>query len=37
MAAQKLPNFDNFLKMHTDMTAAIIQSNKIALNEIEEN
>ena len=33
---QKSTNLD-FLKMHTDMTAATSQSNKIVSNEVKDN
>ena len=36
MAAQKFTCFD-CLKMHTDMTAVTIQSNKSVLNEVKDN
>ena len=36
MATQKFTNFDKFFKMHVDMTAVIIQSNKIVLNEVKD-
>ena len=37
MAAQKCTNFDKFFKMHTDMTAVTIQSNKVVSNEVKDN
>ena len=37
MAAQKCTNFDKFFKMHTDMTAVTIQSNKVVSNEVKNN
>ena len=37
MAIQKLTNFDVFLKMHADMTAVTIQSNKIVSHEVKDN
>ena len=37
MATQKFTNFEKFLQMHTDMTAATIQSNKIFSNEVKDN
>ena len=37
MDAQKFANFDKFLKMHADMTAVTIQSNKIVSNEVKDN
>ena len=37
MAAQKFTNFDGFLKIHADMTAVTIQSNKIVSNEVKDN
>ena len=38
MATQKFTNFDKFFKkMHTDMTAVTIQSNKIISNEVKDN
>ena len=37
MAAQKVTNFDKFLKIHTDMTAVTMQPNKIVLNKIKDN
>ena len=36
MATQKFTNFDT-LKMHADMTAFTIQSNKLVANEIKDN
>ena len=37
MAPQKLTNFDKLKKMHADMTAVTIQSNKTVLNEVKDN
>ena len=37
MATQKFTNFDDFLKMHADMMAVTIQSNKIVSNEVKDN
>ena len=37
MATQKFTNFGVFKKMHADMTAVTIQSNKIVLNEVKDN
>ena len=37
MAAQKFTNFDFFKKMHADMTAVTIQSNKSVPNEVQDN
>ena len=36
MASQKFTNFDNLLKMHSDMITATIQS-KIVSNEVKDN
>ena len=36
MAAQKVTNFD-VLKMHADMTAVTIQSNKIVSSDVKDN
>ena len=37
MTTQKVTNFDTFFKMHTHMTAVMIQSNKIVSNEVKDN
>ena len=37
MVTQKFTSFDVVFKMHADMTAVTIQSNKIVLNEIADN
>ena len=37
MLTQKFTNFDHFLKMHADMTAITIHSNKIVLKEVKGN
>ena len=37
MSIQKLTNFDKFLKMHADVTAVTIQSNKIVLNVTKDS
>ena len=37
MTAKKFAIFDNFFKMHADMTALIIQCNKIVWNEVKDN
>ena len=38
MAAQKFTDVDNFFrKLHADMTAVTIQSNKIVSNEVKDN
>ena len=37
MDAQKFTNFDKFFKMHADLTAVTIQSNKIVSNEVKHN
>ena len=36
MTTQKVTNFDTFFKMHTHMTAVMIQSNKIVSNEVKD-
>ena len=36
MTTQKFTNLDKFLKMHTDITVVIIQSNKIVSNEVKD-
>ena len=37
MAAPKFTNFDKFFKMHADITAVTIQSNKIVSSEVKDN
>ena len=37
MDTQKFTSFGYFFLMHTDMTAVLIQSNKIVSNEIKDN
>ena len=37
MTTQKFTNFDLFFKMHADMTAVTIKSNKTVLNEVKDN
>ena len=37
MAAQKFTNFDDFLKMYTNMTAVTMQSNQVVSNEGKDN
>ena len=37
MATQKFTDFAKLKKIHADMTAATIQSNKIILNEVKDN
>ena len=37
MATHKFISFDKFFKIHADMTAITIQSNKIVLNEVKDN
>ena len=37
MVTEKFTNFDKFFLMHADMTSVLIQSNKIALNEVKDN
>ena len=37
MGTQKFTNFDKFFKVHADMTAVTIQSNKIVSNEVKDN
>ena len=37
MATQKFANFDKFLKLHADMTAVTIQSNKIVSSQVKDN
>ena len=37
MATKTFTNFDVFFKVHVDMTAVSIQSNKIVLNEVQDN
>ena len=37
MTIQKFTNVDFFKKMHADMTAVTIQSNKIVSNEVKDN
>ena len=37
MATQNFTNFDTFKKMHADMTAVKIQSNKIVSHEVKDN
>ena len=36
MTTEKIINFDTFFKMHTDMTAVMIKSNKIVSNEVKD-
>ena len=36
MTMQKYANFDKFFKMHSDMAAVTIQSNKIVSNEVKD-
>ena len=37
MATQKFTDSDKFFKMHIDMTAVTIQSNKIVSSEVKDN
>ena len=37
MASHKFTNFDKFFKIHADMAADTIQSNKIVLNEVKDS
>ena len=37
MATHKFTDFDVFLKMHTDMTAVTMQSNRIVSNDVKDN
>ena len=37
MATQKFTSFDKFFKIHSDMTAVTIQSNKIVSNKVKDN
>ena len=37
IAIQKFTNFIKFFKLHVNMTAVTIQSNKIVLNQVKDN
>ena len=37
MAIQKFTSFGKFFLMHTDMTAVLMQSNKIVSSEVKDN